>query len=61
MDRLRHFQSDRIKTINHATFIQFAVLRSGEPQRFLAGFMPFLVGTFTYRFTQHFFCGLRTE
>ena len=61
MDRLRHFQSDRIKTINHTTFIQFAALRSGEPQRVFLLAISHFVGTFTYRFTQHFFCGLRTE
>ena len=61
MDRLRHFQSDRIKTINHATFIQFAALRSGEPQCVFLLAISHFVGTFTYRFTQHFFCGLRTE
>ena len=61
MDRLRHFQSNRIKTINHAAFIQFAALRSGKPQRVFLLAISHFVGTFTYRFTQHFFCGLRTE
>ena len=61
MDRLSHFQSDWIETINYATFIQFAALRSSKPQRVLLLAISHFVGTFTYRFTQHFFCGLRTK
>ena len=61
MNRLRHFQRDRIQTINHAALIGFAALSRRNPQRVFLLADGHFIRALAYRLAQHLFSSMNLE